>query len=96
MSRTSDIKASAAAVKDACERGDLEWFKDCVEQESGLPTDEHVVEMVMHMTTLMNLGVSESKRRDSQRWLAARGVRDTYGLPITANGPLPSRFDGGH
>ena len=69
----------------AFERGDLNYVRSVLGPK---PSDE-VVEMSLHKARLDCVQISDNVRRESQEWLAERGLTDMIGRPVVSGEPLP-------
>lgn len=75
------------------ENGDIGFVRDQLMRETGRVLDDTVVEDVFHRARYIALDVSEGRRRESQRWLVAKGALYN-GRRMSADDPLPTRFEG--
>lgn len=91
----AEIKAYQAELLQACEEGNLEWFRARVQEQYGDAIDDLTIEMTMHKVRHLSLAVSEAKRLESQKWLAEHDCHYLDGK-IKVGDPLPGQFDGCH
>lgn len=80
----AEIEVFNAERNRAFENDDIDWARKVFPG-----ADDTAIVMAFHKARFETPGVSEGKRRASQRWLVENGVKRFGGLPITLDDPLP-------